>query len=147
MGMGNRDATGGFGEPVGGGAYLMMVVRPDQDTTGNLQDRNSTLLSPAAFTGIGLANASTHKMRMEWNAVSAQATFLFDTNNNNAPGVYDFSYTRSVLLTTFNSTNSRLVIGGGNGLSFDNIVVTVPEPSAALLGGLSVLGLLRRRRN
>ena len=43
----------------------MMVVRPDQDVTGNLQDRNSTLPSPAAFTGIGLANASTHKMRME----------------------------------------------------------------------------------
>ena len=86
-------------------------------------------------------------MRMEWNAASAQATFLFDTNNDNGPGLYDFSYTRSVLTTTFNSTNSRLFIGGGNGLSFDNIVVTVPEPSAALLGGLGVLGLLRRRRN
>ena len=102
----------------------MMVVRPDQDATGNLQDRNSTASSPAAFTGIGLSNASTHKLRMEWDAASAQATFLFDTNNDSGPGVYDFSYTRSVLTTTFNSANSRLFIGGGNGLSFDNFVVT-----------------------
>ena len=80
-------------------------------------------------------------MRMEWNAASAQATFLFDTNNDNGPGLYDFSYTRSVLPSTFNSTNSRLFIGGGNGLSFDNIIVTVPEPSAALLGGLALLRL------
>lgn len=35
----------------------------------------------------------------------------------------------------------------GNGISQGFILTQVPEPSAALLGGLGVLGLLRRRRN
>lgn len=39
--------------------------------------------------------------------------------------------------------------GGANGTFhvFDNVVITaVPEPSAALIGGLGLLALLRRRR-
>lgn len=40
--------------------------------------------------------------------------------------------------------------GTGNGFRqaiADNVLVTIPEPSAALLGGLGALALLRRRRN
>lgn len=38
-------------------------------------------------------------------------------------------------------------INGANQVSIDNFSLTaVPEPSTALLGGLSVLALLRRRR-
>lgn len=41
-------------------------------------------------------------------------------------------------------------VGGGSSLFFDNLAIqgaVVPEPSAALLGGLGALMLLRRRRN
>lgn len=146
FGLGGRDAVAAnFGEPLTG-AYLMGVIRPDENGTGNLQSRNSFGGSALAFSGIGLTAGSTHGIRMEWNAALSQATFLFDLNND---GTYDpaLTYTSTVAPSTFTASNSRLVIGGGNGLSFDNIVVTVPEPSAALLGGLGVLALLRRRRN
>lgn len=152
FGLGGRDAVAGsFGEPLTG-AYLMGVIRPDESTAGppplagNLQTRNSFGGGALAFSGIGLTPGSTHGIRMEWNAALSRATFLFDLNND---GAYDplLTYTSIVGPTTFTASNSRLVIGGGNGLSFDNIVVIVPEPSAALLGGLGVLALLRRRRN
>lgn len=83
---------------------------------------------------------------MEWNASTKLATFLFDVGND---GVYDpaLTFTVNGADNGFNASNSRLFLGGDNGLSFDNIVVSaIPEPSAALLGGLGVLALLRRRR-
>jgi MYXO-CTERM domain-containing protein len=46
----------------------------------------------------------------------------------------------------YDSTNGKIFFGGNNS-TFDNLNVTVvPEPSAALLGGLGMLALLRRRR-
>jgi MYXO-CTERM domain-containing protein len=47
------------------------------------------------------------------------------------------STSQSFSITGTEPTYSALVIG----------VQTVPEPSAALIGGLGMLGLLRRRRN
>jgi uncharacterized protein (TIGR03382 family) len=50
---------------------------------------------------------------------------------------------------TWNSTNDVKIVFGGRvtGSLIDNIVVaTIPEPSTALLGGLGLLALLRRRR-
>jgi PEP-CTERM motif len=40
----------------------------------------------------------------------------------------------------------NLIISGGISGSLDHFSITVPEPSTALLGGLGVLALLRRRR-
>lgn len=158
LGMGNRDAGGSslYGEPLTGGAYLLSVVRPDEGLgdpnspsfiPGNLQTRNSTVATGNAAVGIGLTAGSTHGVRMEWTASSRTAKFLFDLGND---GTYDpaLTYSSAVTAGTFTGTNSQLVLGGGNGLVFDNIVVsTIPEPTAALLGGLGVLALLRRRRN
>lgn len=36
--------------------------------------------------------------------------------------------------------------GARQGVAIDNFIMSVPEPSVALLGGLGLLGLLRRRR-
>jgi hypothetical protein len=46
----------------------------------------------------------------------------------------------------YDATNGKIFFGGNNN-TFDNLNVTVvPEPSTALLGGLGMLALLRRRR-
>lgn len=51
---------------------------------------------------------------------------------------------QSVAFMTFSAMNNTGEFGGGN---FDNFSVTlIPEPSAALLGGLGLLALLRRKR-
>lgn len=51
---------------------------------------------------------------------------------------------KSDAFLTFSASNNTSQFGGGN---FDNLSVSaVPEPSAALLGGLGALALLRRRR-
>lgn len=50
---------------------------------------------------------------------------------------------------TWDASNDMKIVFGGNtvGSTMDNLVLsTIPEPSAALLGSLAVLGLLRRNR-
>jgi hypothetical protein len=143
LGMGSRDAGGGFGEPSVGSNLMMALRGTDDSASGSLTSRDNGVAANAFFN-IGLT-ATTHGMRMDWNATTQQATFLFDLGND---GTYDpgLTYVVNGADNGFTASNSQLVLGGGNGLSFDNISV-IPEPSAALLGGLGILGLLRRRRN
>lgn len=70
----------------------------------------------------------------------------------NAPRQYTATWTSSDIA---NGENYSLALGRGTNVAaasyvfFDNVsldVSVVPEPSMALLGGLGVLGLLRRRR-
>jgi MYXO-CTERM domain-containing protein len=136
------------GEPSGNSPNVMMVLRPDEGT-GQLQTRNdgSVAVQGLADLGMPFTSPTTFGMRMNWNATTKVATFLFDQTND---GTYESSRTQTITRTDtgFNGANSRLFVGGGAGLSFDNIVINaVPEPSAALLGGLGALALLRRRRN
>ena len=146
LGMGNPNADStAFGEPLTGSNIMMALRGTDDTASGSLTSRDND--TPFVhFSNIGLT-ATTHGMRMDWNATSMVATFMFDLGND---GTYDpaLTFTRIGLDNGFTGSNSQLFVGGGNGLSFDNISVTapIPEPSAALLGGLGVLGLLRRRR-
>jgi hypothetical protein len=50
--------------------------------------------------------------------------------------------TIAIVFTGTNGTGS----GSRQGIAIDNFFLSVPEPSIALLGGLGLLGLLRRRR-
>ena len=61
-----------------------------------------------------------------------------------AYGIYDGVSNLNGPGTVF---GSALNSGVGSGYDIDNVsLVAVPEPSAALLGGLGLLALLRRRR-
>ena len=63
-------------------------------------------------------------------------------------GIIDGNTVATDTFTWDASDNMKIVLAGSvNGNLVDSIQVsTIPEPSAALLGGLSVLALLRRRR-
>lgn len=136
IGMGNANATGGSGEP--GTPRIGMALRND---TNNLEERDNASVA-AKITGVsGIPNA-THTLRMQWDATTKIATLGYDAAND---GIFESSFTVNGADNGFDGTNSKLFVGGGNGLIFDNISI-VPEPSAALLGGLGMLALLRRRR-
>lgn len=154
LGMGNSNGGNPFGEPTGNPTTpnLVMVLRNEEQVSGsfgNLQSRFNGGGGPIAFTSLGLTAGSTYGMRMEWVASSQTATYFYDaTNNGSYSDPADRTYSAGAANALFTNSNSRLFLGGGNGLVFDNIVVsTIPEPTAALLGGLGVLALLRRRRN
>ncbi len=146
LGMGSPNANGAsYGEPTTN-QNVISALRPDEGDGGNLSSRDNGAFAGPHFSGIGLTIA-TQGMRMEWNATTMQATFLFDVGND---GTYDPALTFVVDGSDngFDGTNSQLFVGGGNGTTFDNISVTaaVPEPSTALLAGFGLLGLVRRRR-
>ena len=150
LGMGSPNADGAnYGEPLTGSNIVMALRGDDLGQVGNLTRRDNGVFSSPGVTpwqNIGLT-AGTHGMRMDWNATTMLATFMFDLGND---GTYDSALTFTTVGSDngFTASNSRLFVGGGNGLIFDNISVSapVPEPSAALLGAFGLLGLVRRRR-
>lgn len=149
FGMGSSNAnTSQFGEPTAGPVIAMALRTDDTGGLGNVTGRdNSPAGSNQGITGMTIGLPSTHGMRMDWNATTMLATFMFDLDND---GTYEpaRTFTLNGADNGFTASNSRLFVGGGFGVTFDNISVIspIPEPSAALLGGLGVLGLLRRRR-
>lgn len=90
-------------------------------TTSQFQNAAGTY---TANTGAGVNSSGTNLgYAVGWNGVtSAGGTIAFDITSNQT-------------LLGFNVTD------------FNALSISVPEPSAALLGGLGVLALLRRRRN
>ena len=148
LGMGSPNADGAnFGEPLTGPDIMMVLRADDLGNFGNLKARDNDVGgNTSIYDNIGLT-AGTHGMRMDWNATTSQATYLFDLGND---GTYDPALTFVVngADNGFSGINSQLFVGGGNGLTIDNISVTspVPEPSSALLGALGVLALGARRR-
>jgi hypothetical protein len=63
-------------------------------------------------------------------------------------GIIDGNTVATDTFTWDASNDMKIVFGGySSGTTVDNIVLsTIPEPSAALLGSLAILGLLRRNR-
>jgi hypothetical protein len=88
---------------------------------------------------------------MLWDPITRIATFDIDKNYAGGAFVSDFSFTLDGSDNGFNSTNSQLLLGGGWGVSFDDIsVAIIPEPSTLVLlvlGLISLAAYARKRRN
>jgi hypothetical protein len=98
----------------------------------------------AASDGFGLAGANVTR--------SAQFNYAFTSwaagTTVTFTGIIDGNTIATDTFTWDASNDMKIIFTGiENGSTMDNIVVsTIPEPSAALLGGLGLLALLRRRR-
>lgn len=100
---------------------------------------NSSLLSlgdvvtPFSFAGVTLADNTVYSVHV---LGTSPGFGLVGTT------------TTDILANSRLFQNGAFVFGGTgtNGIDASFNVVTVPEPSAALLGGLGMLALLRRRR-
>jgi hypothetical protein len=100
---------------------------------------NSTLIAVFVGTGNSIANSGTN-----WAVFTSTNNTSFPSDVSGATGV-TFAMTTPAVLNVVGKgdVGSGFVAGGVNTNNFN----FVPEPSAALLGALGALGLLRRRRN
>jgi hypothetical protein len=112
----------------------------------NLSGQGTLSYSQSTGSVITLVFSDTLGTGSAFDGNGSKVAFYVDNtptdNINNATLAQTFTLgqmTSADGLLTFHGYNSRGV--------FDNLVVqTIPEPSAALLGGLGLLALLRRRR-
>lgn len=113
-------------------------------------DRYSTAVGGSFASALSYAVASdtTYYLRLTVNGIGSTNGGSY-TIGLSTDGV---NYTTSSAITAFHSPAAgsnfetlTLENGGGGGFFVDGITI-VPEPSAALLGAIGVLGLLRRRR-
>ena len=131
FGMGSIvPVAGNYGEP--SDPRLLMFANT-KSTASQLQLKDNGATS-SVYTGLGKLDEATHRMRMEWNAGSRIATFCFDRNNDGDGVVWDWKFTANGADNGFDVTNSQLLLGGGEGLSFDDIVViALPEPTIVMV--------------
>jgi MYXO-CTERM domain-containing protein len=133
------------------------------DVTFNIFRFNSSGATQATDTTVRNVNISaeyTLNGGSSWNALAATQLVNL-TNSNTTTGVnialnYALAAPVTINLATddfkirYTVLNDAANAGAFNGISsivFNGEVVAVPESSTALLGGLGLLGLLRRRRD
>jgi hypothetical protein len=104
-----------YGEP--GSPNALLVLRPD---TGRLESRCNGATKTEAFDG-GISN-NNHRLRMIFDCVTQIAQFEVDIGDD---GTIDHSFEIDVSANGFDSSNAQLIFGGGNGVSFDNISITL----------------------
>jgi hypothetical protein len=115
-------------------------------TFGALARGNGAIETWDDGAGQGFGTGSTNVTR------NAQFNYAFTSwaagTTVTFTGIIDGNTVATDTFTWDASNDMKIVLAGSiNGNLVDNIQVsTIPEPSAALLGGLSVLALLRRRR-
>ncbi len=129
MGMGRTTPVGGnsYGEPLTI-PHVGMLVRNDENQLDARDNSPNGTANDFAVNNVGIT-VGTHRIRMSWDATTKLATFAIDLGNN---GSYDSSFTVNGADNGFTATNSQLYLGGGNGLSFDNVSVYIQTPTAAL---------------
>jgi hypothetical protein len=141
--VGNPDNW--MGVRVGSGAENTAINAGDV-TFGALARGNGQMetFDSGADQGFGSATANATR--------SAQFIYLFNSWASGTTvtftGIVDGNTVATDTFTWDAANDMKIVLTGIEiGSTMDNIVITaVPEPSAALLGGLGLLALLRRRR-
>lgn len=95
--------------------------------------------SDVIFVYVGIGGVSTTAGEGQWALFRTSTNTAFPADVSNPLG--------SATVNLHNSTPGTVVFVAGNNATYSNNTVNfVPEPSAALLGALGVVGLLRRRR-
>ena len=116
----------------------------------NETNYSDTQFDTRVGTSGGVASGAFYRYTMAYDYLAQTLTFDVDqisgfggTVTSSAAGNFGVL---SLAGMGYDSSNSKIFFGGNNN-TFDNLNVTmVPEPSGALLGGLGLLCLLRRRR-
>ncbi len=112
------------------------------------QDFSDAQFNTLLGTTGGVQNGGFYRYYLDFDQALNSLTFSMSTLTAFGGTAGPKTAFRTVSLTGdgYNSTNGRIFFGGEGNSTFDNLSI-VPEPSSALLGGLGVLVLLRRRRN
>lgn len=145
LGMGNYTPNPGTSyEP--SSTMIVFGGRPDTLTVRVIDDNSGAAVEHSLGAFAASWAGGTHRLQMTWDASIQQALLQIDINYAGGPFVADFSTTVNGADNGFNATNSRLFVGGGFDVTFDDISV-VPEPGSILLFGLGgAVALVRTRR-
>jgi hypothetical protein len=137
----------------GDGAYTAVLNLGQAGVIGNVitlslnYGQYSTNGSSSVFWQLGTVSGAgvfTSFSETRQTASTTGTNFWGATNGEVAGTAYTHTFT---IADSSNNLAVQLGATASTGFGgFDNVIVTIPEPSAALLGALGVLGLLRRRR-
>jgi len=117
------------------GAELQYRVYPTLGTPGAFQIHNFSFQSNATYTDLGGMSISGSGDQAWGNTNDIDLLALTSGNGN---------YTLEVFFKAFTNLGDRFSSNSGN--NFKATFTVIPEPSAALLGVLGALSLMRRRR-
>jgi len=162
----NHSNIGGDNATDGGltknGSGSLTVTNAANTYTGGTIINDGTLVTDATGNlGLGnvtVANSLTANLILgNSNSIADTATLFFGANsfvslsdgiNDTVFGVVQTDDSQSIGAGTYTGAQLNTFFGVSSfNESTTGTLTVVPEPSAALLGGLGVLGLLRRRRN
>jgi hypothetical protein len=149
----STDNDRGFRGSIGSGTSTAAdIFRETNSGAGGLGTTNTSAGPPPTTDSISVTNAGNTPVAV--NDFLKHSALFTMTRTGADEYSLELRYDGTVVATGTSTVGAYTSFdevmfsqGGGNNLSIDNVVVTfVPEPSAALLGALSALGILRRRR-
>jgi hypothetical protein len=135
-----------------GNALSLTTIRKQSNQgywSGEVSVSDATFDTIAGTTG-GVATDSFYRYTMAFNYAAQTLTFDVDQISAFGGTVTSSGAANAAVMSLagmgYDGSNGKIMFGGNNN-TFDNLNVNVvPEPGAALIGGLGMLCLLRRRR-
>lgn len=139
-----------FGLTVGAGNFLFGAAGDDtQDNKWLIQSGNGTQTFSSAVTSAVSSTFGTIKLDVDLSANSGNGAASLFLNNVAISDLQNINLNLLSLVGYSNGSSfNGMAISSGDFGRLDNLTLSyVPEPSTALLGGLGMLALLRRRRS